>query len=157
MNGYVYLAPLTDGTSFKIGRSIRVGWRLLRQLASIYDFDFYNTFILTVRHGEEKYIETAMHRFCLHHRVVDPHGGSREFFHINAFPYSVSLFDRAAWGCKSPYLAIDFPGCEIQAFHRASTLFNLEVCGSPATSTRLRTKFFTLDRPERCEHSKNFG
>jgi DNA-binding XRE family transcriptional regulator len=77
---YVYIAPLKDGSAFKIGKS-KVPSSRLSGLGRYYDFDVDGIIIINCNTDSEAFsTESVLHKSCSPERVLLPFDGGTEFF-----------------------------------------------------------------------------
>jgi hypothetical protein len=86
---FVYIAPLSDQSAFKVGKAIAPSSRL-SQLLRYYDFNTSQILIVNCKTVDNAFaLESILHQACEGMRVVMPYDGGTEFF-------SHKLFDEAA-------------------------------------------------------------
>ena len=77
---YVYIAPLRDGSAFKVGKSSDPSNRLL-DLSKYYEFDTEGILVINCNTDKESFnMESILHKSCSSMRVHFPFDGGTEFF-----------------------------------------------------------------------------
>ncbi len=85
---FVYIAPLSDRTAFKVGKAIAPSSRLC-QLLRYYEFDTSQILIVDCKTVDNAFtLEAILHKACEGRQIIMPHDGGTEFF-------SQKLFDEA--------------------------------------------------------------
>jgi DNA-binding XRE family transcriptional regulator len=88
---FVYIAPLSDGTAFKVGKAIAPSSRL-SQLLRYYDFDTNNILIVDCNTVEQAYeFESILHKACRNMQRLMPYDGGTEFFAHNVLHDAIKI------------------------------------------------------------------
>lgn len=88
---FVYIAPLSDGTAFKVGKAIAPTSRL-SQLMRYYDFDTNDILIIDCLLVENAYVlESVLHKACEKMRRLMPYDGGTEFFSSNVYQDAIAI------------------------------------------------------------------
>lgn len=88
---FVYIAPLSDGTAFKVGKAIAPSSRL-SQLLRYYDFDTNSILIIDCQLVENAYaLETLLHKACSKMQHLLPYDGGTEFFSSQAYHDAIAI------------------------------------------------------------------
>jgi len=88
---FVYIAPLSDRTAFKVGKAVAPSARLC-QLMRFHDFEVKGIVIVDCRTVENAFaLESVLHKACEEMRVLLPHDGGTEFFSHKVFDEALSI------------------------------------------------------------------
>jgi DNA-binding XRE family transcriptional regulator len=88
---FVDIAPLSDGTAFKVGKAIAPSSRL-SQLLQYYDFDTSSILIVDCKLVENAYaLEFILHKACSKMQKLMPYDGGTEFFSSNAYQDAIAI------------------------------------------------------------------
>lgn len=88
---FVYIAPLSDGTAFKVGKTIVPSSRL-SQLLQYYDFDTNSILIIDCKTVEKAYeLESILHKACSKMQQLMPYDGGTEFFSSDVFHDAITI------------------------------------------------------------------
>jgi DNA-binding XRE family transcriptional regulator len=88
---FVYIAPLSDGTAFKVGKAIAPSSRL-SQLLQYYDFDTKNILIVDCKLVENAYVfESILHKACRKMQHLLPYDGGTEFFSSDVYSDAIAI------------------------------------------------------------------
>lgn len=88
---FVYIAPLSDRTAFKVGKAVAPSARL-SQLMRFHDFEVKRIVIVDCRTvGNAFALESLLHNACEGMRVILPHDGGTEFFSHKVFDEALSI------------------------------------------------------------------
>jgi T5orf172 domain/Helix-turn-helix len=88
---FVYIAPLSDRSAFKVGKAIAPSSRL-SQLLRYYDFNTNQILIVNCKTIDNAFaLESILHKACEGMRVIMPYDGGTEFFSHNLFNEAVCI------------------------------------------------------------------
>ena len=88
---FIYIAPLVDKTSYKIGKSRNPSNRILA-LSKYYHFDFKNIDFIDCKSETDAYkFENILHCACDKSRVIMEYDGGTEFFDFKTYEDTLSL------------------------------------------------------------------
>lgn len=88
---FVYIAPLADGTAFKVGKAIAPSSRL-SQLLQYYDFDTNSILIVDCRRVENACeLESILHKACGKMQHLMPYDGGTEFFSSDVYQDAIAI------------------------------------------------------------------
>lgn len=88
---YVYVAPLSDGTAFKIGKAIAPSSRL-SQLMRFYEFNSASILIIDCKTTDNAFaLESILHKACYKKRCLMPFDGGTEFFSQEIYNDAITI------------------------------------------------------------------
>jgi hypothetical protein len=88
---FVYIAPLADGTAFKVGKAIAPSSRLT-QLQQYYEFDITRILIVDCRTVNDAFaLESILHKACGKQQTLMPYDGGTEFFSCKAYDDAITI------------------------------------------------------------------
>jgi DNA-binding XRE family transcriptional regulator len=88
---FVYIAPLTDRSAFKVGKAIAPSSRL-SQLLRYYDFDTSQILIANCNTQDNAFaLESILHKACEGKRLFMPYDGGTEFIDFNLFAEAICI------------------------------------------------------------------
>ncbi len=88
---FVYIAPLSDRSAFKVGKAIAPSSRL-SQLLRYYDFNTSQILIVDCKTADKAFgLESILHKACEGMRVIMPQDGGTEFFSHRLFNDTVCI------------------------------------------------------------------
>lgn len=90
---YVYIFPMKDKSSFKVGKSINPYKRFLH-LLNFYDIDKDNTITFQCQSENDSFVvESIIHKSFQNNRVFYEHHGGTEFFSYDVIDGVIKMFD----------------------------------------------------------------
>jgi hypothetical protein len=88
---FIYIAPLSDHSAFKVGKAIAPSSRL-SQLLRYYDFSTSQILIVNCKTVDNAFaLESILHKACEGMRVIMPYEGGTEFFSHKLFDEAVCI------------------------------------------------------------------
>lgn len=88
---FVYIAPLADGSAFKVGKAIAPSSRL-SQLLQYYNFDTNSILIVDCQLIENAYaLESILHKACSKVQRLMPFDGGTEFFSSDVYHHAIAI------------------------------------------------------------------
>lgn len=90
---YVYIFPMKDKSSFKVGKS-KNPYKRFSQLLNFYDIDKDSTITFQCQSENDSFIiENIIHRSFQNSRILHEYDGGTEFFSYDVFDSVIKLFD----------------------------------------------------------------
>lgn len=132
---HIYILPLKDKTSFKIGKS-DVPMSRITHLLNFYNVDTKNITVINCNTNQESYtVETLLHSIFKDHQIVLEHDGGTEFFKYSSYKDVIELCELL---------------CRIKGYTKIP--FQIDQTVKPLSKVQLETnKYANLVRNKRLE------